>query len=150
MSTINSTASLVPHIAPPTACILTPFQKYIRHYIHPEYYELGHTNVPNKEHISELFSFDPSLRRIAWLTFIRTDHCIDMLRQVIMCKADITLMTYSWLPDFPGPWPNFNVEHECVNWESIQQWSKSRAIDVFNPKYLQHPTLGQWVHRLSL
>ena len=52
------------------------------------------------------------------------------------------MMTYSWLPDFPGPWPSFNVNHECANWDAIDQWSKKRSIDVFNPRYLHHPKFG--------
>jgi hypothetical protein len=70
------------------------------------------------------------------------DHCIEMLRQVIMCKADTALMTYEWLPDFAGPWPNFGIQHECVDWERIDKWSQDRSIDVFDPIYLQHPKFG--------
>ncbi|KAK0121763.1 hypothetical protein ONS95_010049 [Cadophora gregata] len=95
--------------------------KYIRQYVHQDYYTVRDTNVPVKDHVN---------------------HCIEMLRQVIMCKADTALMTYEWLPDFPGPWPNFGIQHECVNWETIDNWSKQRAIDIFDPKYLQHPKFG--------
>ncbi|PQE17838.1 tat pathway signal sequence protein [Rutstroemia sp. NJR-2017a WRK4] len=90
-------------------------------YIHQDYYTMKKTNVPNEEHV---------------------DHCIEMLRQVIMCKADTALMTYEWLPDFPGPWPNFGIQHECVDWERLDKWSQDRSIDVFDPIYLQHPKFG--------
>ncbi|PVH78108.1 hypothetical protein DL98DRAFT_590632 [Cadophora sp. DSE1049] len=95
--------------------------KYIRQYVHQDYYSVRDTNVPVKDHVN---------------------HCIEMLRQVVMCKADTTLMTYEWLPDFPGPWPNFGIQHECVNWEKIDNWSKERSIDIFDPKYLHHPKFG--------
>ncbi|KAH9214624.1 hypothetical protein DL95DRAFT_461905 [Leptodontidium sp. 2 PMI_412] len=95
--------------------------KYIRQYVHQEYYTVRDTNVPVKDHVN---------------------HCIEMLRQVVMCKADTALMTYEWLPDFPGPWPNFGIQHECVNWEKIDNWSKERSIDIFDPKYLHHPKFG--------
>ncbi|KAI6716189.1 hypothetical protein JHW43_001292 [Diplocarpon mali] len=95
--------------------------KYIREYVHQEYYTIKTTNVPKKEH---------------------ANHCIEMLRQVIMCKGDTALMTYEWLPDFPGPWPNFGIQHECVNWERIDDWSKERSINIFDPKFLQHPKFG--------
>ena len=58
------------------------------------------------------------------------DHCVDMLRQLVMCKADITVMTFSWKEGVPGPWPNFSLEHECRNWESIDMWAKERAIPL--------------------
>ncbi|KAG4438774.1 hypothetical protein IFR05_005751 [Cadophora sp. M221] len=95
--------------------------KYIRQYVHQDYYTVRDTNVPVKDHVN---------------------HCIEMLRQVVMCKADTALMTYEWLPDFPGPWPNFGIQHECVNWEKIDNWSKERSIDIFDPKYLHHPKFG--------
>ena len=62
-----------------------------------------------------------------------------------MYKADTALMTYEWLPDFPGPWPNFGIQHECLNWEKIDNWSKERSIDIFEPKYLHHPKLGEFM-----
>ncbi|KAH7348464.1 hypothetical protein BKA65DRAFT_476878 [Rhexocercosporidium sp. MPI-PUGE-AT-0058] len=96
--------------------------KYIRQYVHQDYYKVRDTNVPVKEHVN---------------------HCIEMLRQVVMCKADTALMTYEWLSDFPGPWPNFGIQHECVNWEKIDNWSKERSIDIFDPKYLHHPKFGR-------
>lgn len=49
------------------------------------------------------------------------DHCIDEIRQSLMCHADITLLVSDWIDDYPGPWPNFNVNHNCVNWDSIMQ-----------------------------
>ncbi|KAL3422012.1 hypothetical protein PVAG01_06168 [Phlyctema vagabunda] len=88
--------------------------KYIRHYVHQDYYTLGKTNVPNVEHVN---------------------HCIEMLRQIVMCKADTALMTYEWLPDFPGPWPNFGIQHEYI----------------FDPQFLQHPKFGfSYAHLVGL
>ncbi|KAH6712421.1 hypothetical protein BKA61DRAFT_485707, partial [Leptodontidium sp. MPI-SDFR-AT-0119] len=98
--------------------------KYIRQYVHQDYYTVRDTNVPVKDHVN---------------------HCIEMLRQVVMCKVDTALMTYEWLPDFPGPWPNFGIQHECVNWEKIDNWSKERSIDIFDPKYLHHPKFGTFM-----
>ncbi|XMA20260.1 hypothetical protein WAI453_013051 [Rhynchosporium graminicola] len=95
--------------------------KYIRQYVHQDYYTVKDTNVPVKDHVN---------------------HCIEMLRQVIMCKADTAMMTYEWLPDFPGPWPNFGIQHECVNWEKIDHWSRERSIDIFDPKFFRHPKFG--------
>ncbi|KAI8243124.1 Oxidase ustYa [Colletotrichum sp. SAR 10_96] len=52
------------------------------------------------------------------------DHCIDELRQAVMCRADVTVLTSDWIDWHPKPWLNFNVEHECVNWDKVFQWSK--------------------------
>jgi hypothetical protein len=69
-----------------------------------------------------------------------------MLRQIVMCKADTALMTYSWLPDFRAPWPDFGIEHQCVNWESIEEWGNKRRVDIFEKGLLVHPTLGPSYH----
>lgn len=49
------------------------------------------------------------------------DHCIDEIRQSLMCHADATLLVSDWVDGYPGPWPNFNVDHNCVNWDSVMQ-----------------------------
>lgn len=51
-----------------------------------------------------------------------------MLRQLVMCKADISVMTFSWHFDVPGPWPKFALYHECRNWESIDMWARDQVI----------------------
>jgi hypothetical protein len=68
-----------------------------------------------------------------------------MLRQVIMCRGDITLTTYSWIEHYQLPWPNFELEHECRSWESIDEWSAKRAIDVNNYSLIVHPKLGLYL-----
>lgn len=66
-----------------------------------------------------------------------------MLRQVIMCRGDIALTTYKWIPDYSLPWPDFGLAHECRNWESIDQWASERAIDVNDYSLIVHPELGK-------
>ena len=51
-----------------------------------------------------------------------------MLRQLVMCKADTSVMTFSWHPHVPGPWPKFALNHECRNWDSIDTWASKQAI----------------------
>lgn len=71
-----------------------------------------------------------------------TDHCIDSLRQYLMCRPDGGLLTFDWIPDLPGPWANFEVEHQCVDWDVVHAWSKARSVDIYDPKMLVHPELG--------
>ncbi|KAI1831337.1 hypothetical protein DTO013E5_6428 [Penicillium roqueforti] len=67
------------------------------------------------------------------------DHCLDGLRQYIMCNADVVLNTFDWIPNFPRPWPNFQVVHECVNWEAIEDWTLAHSFNGFDPDLIQHP-----------
>ena len=75
------------------------------------------------------------------LALISTGHCIDNLRQVLMCHADISLLTYTWRDDYGRPWPNFNIQHECRNWDAIVQWTDERR-GVLNRNTYQHPKFG--------
>lgn len=59
-----------------------------------------------------------------------------------MCHPDLSIMTFQWLPNIRGPWPDFENEHECVNWDKIDSWAGKRAFNFFDPKFLVHPTLG--------
>ena len=73
---------------------------------------------------------------------IRPDHCLDTLRESIMCHADISLLTMRWGKTQPIPLANFSAPHECINWQSLDEWSQGRSVDVMRPGFLAHPTLG--------
>ena len=60
-----------------------------------------------------------------------------------MCRADASIQTYTWIPDLRIPWANFETPHECTNWEALDGWAASRSFDLYDPKNLQHPTLGK-------
>ncbi|KAH9947858.1 hypothetical protein B0H21DRAFT_691091, partial [Amylocystis lapponica] len=64
--------------------------------------------------------------------FFRThlDHCIEMLRQTLMCNADAGLVTFDWVAGFPTPYPDFNTLHRCRNFDRIMDWIGEHAIDV--------------------
>ncbi|TLS29005.1 hypothetical protein PpBr36_02070 [Pyricularia pennisetigena] len=69
------------------------------------------------------------------------DHCIDELRQAIMCRADVTVLTSDWVDWHTKPWLNFNVHHECVDWDSIFRWSKDNWFDIKKANMV-HPHFG--------
>lgn len=71
------------------------------------------------------------------------DHCIDTLRQVLMCHGDIALMTYDWIDDYRWPWPNFHADHECRRWDLLEQWSAEHSVRSLKGPILQHPVLGK-------
>ncbi|KUL86572.1 hypothetical protein ZTR_04224 [Talaromyces verruculosus] len=56
------------------------------------------------------------------------DHCIEMLRQVIMCNTDINLIPTQWVHGRDRPYPNFNTKHVCRNYEAILQWSIEHQV----------------------
>lgn len=60
-----------------------------------------------------------------------------------MCRAEVTMTTYDWDPKKIFPQPHLAYEHECVNFEALDDWAKSRSFDITDPKYFVHPTLGK-------
>ncbi|QKX64647.1 uncharacterized protein TRUGW13939_11823 [Talaromyces rugulosus] len=93
--------------------------KFLRQVIYKDYYNIEKPTTP-----------------------IHIDHCIDNLRQNLMCKGDVSLVTFSWVDNDRAPKPNFEVEHECVNWEKMDNWAKDHRFDIFDEKTLVHPSLG--------
>ncbi|KAG2148196.1 uncharacterized protein EDB93DRAFT_1226238 [Suillus bovinus] len=58
------------------------------------------------------------------------DHCIEMLRQSIMCNSDVGIITWYWVEGYSVPSPNFNTLHRCRNFEKIVDWSAEHAIHI--------------------
>ncbi|KAH8591205.1 hypothetical protein B0O99DRAFT_675382 [Bisporella sp. PMI_857] len=59
---------------------------------------------------------------------IHIDHCIDYLRQVIMCHSDVTPITHAPRPEGFNPllsdWrPKFAVHYTCRNFQKIHDWA---------------------------
>lgn len=63
---------------------------------------------------------------------IHLDHCIEMLRQIIMCRGDVTMFTYDWVKGVEDPFPNFNTPHQCRNFDKVLDWVDEHR--VFAPK----------------
>ena len=64
------------------------------------------------------------------LTFT-ADHCLDSLRQVIMCHADLSLYTLEWTPHSRvKPAVRAPAPRMCVNYGKLQAWMLSRAAQV--------------------
>jgi hypothetical protein len=61
-----------------------------------------------------------------------SDHCIEMLRQNIMCRGDVTMITYDWVEGVKDPFPNFNIPHRCRNFDNVLNWIDEHR--VFMPK----------------
>ena len=50
-------------------------------------------------------------------------HCIDLLRQAIMCHGDTTLEV---VDESINGVHGFRVEHQCKNWEQLKQWTSEQ------------------------
>lgn len=83
----------------------------IRHYIHPEYYKMPNSlMVDTAEHIGKSLSMSKGKSD-------GIDHCLDAIRNELMCRAEVTFTTYEWLPDLPIPWAQLSYDHTCVDFD---------------------------------
>ncbi|KAI0947367.1 hypothetical protein AcV7_009811 [Taiwanofungus camphoratus] len=86
----------------------------LRKYVYHEYYE----------------SWDPSFLAKPEVFRTHLDHCVEMIRQNIMCHGDVGLITYEWVKGFSLPYPDFNTLHQCRNFDKILDWSYAHEIHI--------------------
>ncbi|KAF5970473.1 hypothetical protein FBULB1_9670 [Fusarium bulbicola] len=99
--------------------------KRLHHYMYPDYY---FPNITEEQKRANEY---------------HNHHCLDMVRQSIMCQGDMQLLTMKWRQDGRIPTANFTSPHQCVNWDRLEEWATSRRIvNLMEPGYLNHPTLG--------
>lgn len=93
--------------------LIYPLRDKIRIYIHRDYYDL---------------------REAPEMQLIHVGHCLDSLRQIIMCHADTELLTFEYVSEErypnPRPNPNFLVERKCKNWDDIVAWVTDHHADL--------------------
>jgi Mycotoxin biosynthesis protein UstYa len=58
------------------------------------------------------------------------EHCVDMIRQQLMCNFDTGLITFRWVEGLDIPYPDFNTEHKCTNYDAIRDWSTTHEAMV--------------------
>ncbi|KAF2722905.1 hypothetical protein K431DRAFT_220920, partial [Polychaeton citri CBS 116435] len=58
------------------------------------------------------------------------EHCVETLRQNIMCHGDISLLTNNWVEGRDMPYPNFNTIHTCKKWDTLVEWNMNRDATV--------------------
>jgi hypothetical protein len=56
------------------------------------------------------------------------DHCIEVLRQRLMCNPDLNVYTYHWVDRFEKPWANLFSSHRCVVWDHFHQWAEANTV----------------------
>lgn len=58
------------------------------------------------------------------------DHRIEILRQILMCSADMHLITYDWVDGWDYPWPDFSTNQFCRDYKSVHEWEKARVANT--------------------
>ncbi|KAI0865156.1 hypothetical protein F4860DRAFT_462515 [Xylaria cubensis] len=53
---------------------------------------------------------------------VHINHCFEMLRQLIMCNADMGVISHHWVKDIQDPYADFNQVHKCRDIDSVEKW----------------------------
>ncbi|TID24973.1 hypothetical protein E6O75_ATG04178 [Venturia nashicola] len=70
--------------------------------------------------------------------YVHQSHCLDVLRQELMCTGSLNLFRYQWQESQHNPWPDFNVERQCRRWEDIVDWKKSHQMSDEDMRSMSH------------
>ncbi|PVH87710.1 hypothetical protein DL98DRAFT_581719 [Cadophora sp. DSE1049] len=69
-------------------------------------------------------------------------HCLDTLRQSVMCQGDTSLITFKWGLSQRVPLGNFSSPHTCRDWSALEEYNKQTWVDVFQLGLVVHPKFG--------
>jgi Mycotoxin biosynthesis protein UstYa len=96
---------------------------------------------------------------------VHITHCLDILRQQLMCTVDTGVLGQVWVaqPDGPNPhgshdgavttampvmpFVDFNTKHQCKNFDAIRKWAEVRQLPEETPSdYLEPPGTGDRIY----
>ncbi|KAL1865119.1 hypothetical protein Plec18167_009522 [Paecilomyces lecythidis] len=78
-------------------------------------------------------------RRHAEMFWIHLRHCTDIIVQFIMCNADATMTTMTWLETQERPWPEFSVNKKCIDFDALVKWRDENAVDIEKAGLVRRP-----------
>jgi hypothetical protein len=86
----------------------------------------------------EMYSRQPQ-RVHTEFEWIHMRHCTDMLLQALMCSANTEMVTMTWMETQENPWPDFNVNKKCVNFDAMKQWRDDHSQPRDKIRVLKKP-----------
>ncbi|KZT37528.1 hypothetical protein SISSUDRAFT_1106600 [Sistotremastrum suecicum HHB10207 ss-3] len=60
--------------------------------------------------------------------FDHVDHCVNILRENIVCNADTTPNVFQWNEDKQMMFPHFDSVHMCRDWDAVKEWTHERQL----------------------
>ncbi|KAF1937139.1 hypothetical protein EJ02DRAFT_458958 [Clathrospora elynae] len=93
-------------------------EAYFDHYYGDKYSNFNSTTKLHKAHLS---------------------HCIYYLLQNIMCQANVDVYTHVWTDTVLQPFPDFQIHHQCKNFDAVLDWQEHNSIDLHEFYRLKKP-----------
>ncbi|OQV01135.1 hypothetical protein CLAIMM_06542 [Cladophialophora immunda] len=74
------------------------------------------------------------------------NHCVDMLRQNLMCSISTDIVTYEWVEANDTPQPNFSIEKVCRSRDVIWDWLQRHKLHLTHDQdyHTPRPPPGQY------
>ena len=74
-------------------------------------------------------------------------HCLDIIRQQLMCTVDIGVLGLIYYHNAttgePTPFVDFNTKHTCRNYDAVRQWAEDHQVpEIFPTSTLEDPDLN--------
>ncbi|RYP57813.1 hypothetical protein DL769_009263 [Monosporascus sp. CRB-8-3] len=76
---------------------------------------------------------DPDFRDKDETFKVHLDHCVEMLRQFVMCHAEVGLVTAHWIQQRARPWPDFNTKQICRDFDGVLKWTREHQLPESAP-----------------
>lgn len=95
--------------------MLTSWQNYVRMYTYQDHYgEIDYDMVAEsaeerREH---------------------KDHCVEVLRQRLMCNPDLNVYPYHWVEQYDRPVGHLFTRHRCVDWDHFHNWAEETMVSL--------------------
>jgi Mycotoxin biosynthesis protein UstYa len=71
------------------------------------------------------------------------EHCIDAIRQTLMCTADVTPLPWNWVEEDQEAKAVADVAHSCRDFERIRDWAIENQVKHFDRKIYVKDTLDE-------
>jgi hypothetical protein len=101
----------------------TPHGRFVQNAVrmahHRSYYE-------NTEHFRKEYG-KPGDPKTELALYKHLEHCIEGLRQSIMCSSDISPIVWKWTGN--ETLPSGNIVHTCRDWKRVHDWGKSHILN---------------------
>ncbi|KAG2043235.1 hypothetical protein BDR03DRAFT_506103 [Suillus americanus] len=84
-------------------------------------------NFLRKSTWSDHYKLDPLFQRDPSVVRMYLDDCVELIRQSIMCNAEVAMITWDWVKNRTAPYPDFNTRHACRKFENVMDWAVQHA-----------------------